>query len=94
MENALEERFINISFPVRRDILASLKEDKDEFVRDILFSSALLFYRKRKLSLGKAAELAGYGKLDFIEKLQREGEPIFDYTDEEVDDIFADAKQL
>lgn len=94
MENALEERFINISFPIRRDILASLKEDKDEFIRDILFSSALLFYRKRKLSLGKAAELAGYAKLDFIDKLQREGEPVFDYTDEEIDDIFADAKQL
>ncbi|WGZ95551.1 MAG: UPF0175 family protein [Candidatus Thiothrix putei] len=94
MENALEERFINISFPIRRDILASLKEDKDEFIRDILFSSALLFYRKRKLSLGKAAELAGYAKLDFIEKLQREGEPVFDYTDKEIDDIFADAKQL
>lgn len=94
MENAIEERFINISFPIRRDILASLKEDKDEFIRDILFSSALLFYRKRKLSLGKAAELAGYAKLDFIDKLQREGEPVFDYTDEEIDDIFADAKQL
>ncbi|MEZ5453360.1 MAG: UPF0175 family protein [Thiothrix sp.] len=90
----MQEQVINVSFPVNASILLALKESKDEFIRDMLFSTALLFYRKGKLSLGKAAELAGYDKLGFIDKLRREGEPIFDYSADEVDEIFADAANL
>lgn len=90
----MQEQVINVSFPVTVSILLALKESKDEFIRDMLFSTALLFYRKGKLSLGKAAELAGYDKLGFIDKLRREGEPIFDYSADEVDEIFADAANL
>ncbi len=59
-----------------------INKTKDEFTKDILFLSALLFYRKGKLSLGKAAELAGYNKVGFISKLQKEKEYIFDYSEE------------
>ncbi len=90
----MSEQLINISFSVNKGILSSLKETKDEFITDILFLSALLFYRKRKLSLGKAAELAGYSKIDFIKKLQEEKEYIFDYSDKEIDDIFNDVKNI
>ncbi len=90
----MQEQVINVSFPVNASILLALKESKDEFIRDMLFSTALLFYRKGKLSLGRAAELAGYDKLGFIEKLKREGEPVFDYSADEVDEIFADAANL
>ncbi len=84
----MTEQIVNISFPVNEGILTSLKETKDEFTKDVLFLSALLFYRKRKLSLGKAAELAGYNKLDFIDKLKDEKEYIFDYSEDEINDIF------
>lgn len=90
----MTEQTINISFLVKEEILITLKESKDEFTKDVLFSSALLFYRKRKLSLGKAAELAGYSKLDFISKLQEEKEFIFDYSEEEIDDIFSDVANI
>ncbi len=90
----MAEQTINISFPVNEGILSTLKESKEEFTKDVLFSSALLFYRKRKLSLGKAAELAGYSKLDFISKLQEEKEFIFDYSEEEIDDIFSDVVNI
>jgi len=86
------ERSINISFPVKENILLSLKGSKKEFTNEILFYSALYFYRKRRLSLGKAAELAGYNKTEFIKKLQSEDEYIFDYNEEELDEIFNDAK--
>ncbi|MBF0452691.1 MAG: UPF0175 family protein [Candidatus Magnetomorum sp.] len=86
------ERSINISFPVKENILLLVKGTKKEFTNEILFLSALYFYRKRRLSLGKAAELAGYKKNEFIEKLQSEDEYIFDYNEEELDEIFNDAK--
>ena len=90
----MAEKVINISFSVKENILLSLKETKDEFAKEVLFLSSLVLYRKQKLSLGKAAELAGYNKIKFIEKLQEEKEYIFDYTDEEMNEIFEDAKKL
>jgi predicted HTH domain antitoxin len=90
----MSERLVNISFPVRENILLSLRESKDEFTREIMFSSALMLYRKRKLSLGKAAELSGYTKIEFIEKLNKEKEYIFDYNDEEIDEIFKDVEKI
>ena len=87
-------RIVNISFPVREDILLSVRETKDEFTKEVLFLSALFFYRKRKLSLGNAAELAGYSRLAFIEKLQMENEDIFDYNAEDMDEIFEDSKNI
>ena len=90
----MQEQTIDISFPVNEGILTSLKETKDEFTKDVLFLSSLLFYRKRKLSLGKAAELAGYTKVDFISKLQEEKEYIFDYSENEMDEIFEDVTKI
>jgi len=86
--------FINISFPIQENILLSVKETKEEFTKEILFLSALFFYRKRRLSLGKAAELAGYSRVEFIEKLQKEDEYIFDYNQEELDEIFEDSHKI
>ena len=88
------EKSLNISFSVKADILLSLKENTEEFTQNLRFLSALMLYRKNRLSLGKAAELAGYTKLDFIDKLKGENEAIFDFNEQEIAEIFADAKKL
>ena len=85
---------MNVSFSVNDDILLSLKETAEEFTQDLRFLSALMWYRKNRLSLGKAAELAGYSKLEFIERMRVEREPIFDYGEAEMAEIFADADKL
>lgn len=90
----MSEQVINITFPVKEGVLTSLEETKDEFTQDVLFLSSLLFYRKRKLSLGRASELAGYSKVEFIKKLQNEDEYIFDYSDEEMKEIFDDVSNI
>lgn len=86
------EKSINISFSINENLLLSLRESQEEFTQDLRFLSALMLYRKTRLSLGKAAELAGYSKLDFIEKLKLEKEPVFDYNADEMNEIFVDAK--
>ncbi|MBK1720565.1 UPF0175 family protein [Thiocystis violacea] len=85
---------MNISFAVNDDILLSLKENAQEFTRDMRFLSALMWYRKQKLSLGKAAELAGCTKLEFIERMKLENEAVFTYGDEQMREIFADVAKL
>ena len=72
----------------------SLKENAEEFTQNLRFLSALTLYRKNRLSLGKAAELAGYNKLDFIDKLRLEKEAIFDFNETEIYEIFADVDKL
>jgi predicted HTH domain antitoxin len=47
-----------------------------------------------QLSLGKAAELAGYDRLDFIQKLQFENEAIFDYETDLVNEMVNNADLL
>jgi predicted HTH domain antitoxin len=88
------ERNMNISFSVREGILLSLKEETEEFTQNLRFLSALMLYRKKRLSLGKAAELAGFTKMDFISKLQLEKEPIFDFDEQDMAAIFADVAKL
>lgn len=88
------EKTMNISFAVNESLLFSLKENAEEFTQNLRFLSALMLYRKRRLSLGKASELAGFSKLDFIHKLQLEKEPVFDFNEEEMADIFADVAKL
>jgi predicted HTH domain antitoxin len=87
------ETTIEIKFKLNRSILLSLKEKEDDFIEELLFNNAVAFYRKNKLSLGKAAELAGYSRMDFIWKLKETGEPVFDYEDNLITEMCENAKQ-
>ena len=61
---------VNISFPIHENILSILNETKDEFVKNILFYTALYLYRKNRLTVSKASELS----VEFIERLIKESE--------------------
>ena len=62
---------MNITLSIQDDIPLALKESAEKFTQDLRFLTAVMWYRRSKLSLGKAAALAGYSKLDFIERMQR-----------------------
>lgn len=83
-----------ITIPIDTTILSSLNLSQEEFKRQMLFTNALALYRQQKLSLGKAAELAGYSRMGFIEELQRRSEPIFDFGSEEIPGILAEAEAI
>ena len=88
------DRNIAITINLDSDFLISLKKTKDEFEKDVKFLIALSLYNKRRISLGKAAKLAGFDKITFINKLQMEGETIFDYSNEEINQIIEDTEKL
>ena len=50
----------------------------------MLFQYALFLYQAQKLSLGKAAELAGYTRLEFVWILLTSDGPIFNYDENPV----------
>ncbi len=83
-----------LTFSVDDSIFLSMKRDKDDFLKDMLFYAALSLYRKNRLSLGKAAELTGMDRLDFIDKLKQEGEVIFHYDEKYLEEINSGASQF
>ncbi len=58
---------LTIKYP--ENILLFLKEDKEEFEQEAKFILALKLYELGKLSSGKAAELAGISRIEFLMKI-------------------------
>lgn len=75
-------------------VLINLHKSLDEVGDDLKKQAAIRYYKKRKLSLGKAAELAGMSRLEFIDYLKFNSEPIFQYSEQELNEIIADAEKL
>jgi len=55
---------------------------------------ALKYFRDRVLSLGKAAQLAGLSKWDFIEFLSENDIPMLDYDQEDLEREFRTSQEL
>ena len=73
---------IEISIP--EDILFALKLNKEVLKKEMLTICAVQFFKTRKISLGKAAELAGMDKNDFVDILNQYEIDIYQYTDEDL----------
>jgi len=80
-----------IEFP--EDILISLKESKEEFIKNIKLYAAIEFYKRKKLSLGKAAELVGMPRLEFADFLSKNRIPVLDLSAQELKSEIASAKE-
>jgi len=70
-----------VSFEVPEDLLASLKTGTTELGRNIRLLAAITYFQEKKLSLGKAAQLAGMNRLVFMDVLAEKGIVIFDYDE-------------
>jgi predicted HTH domain antitoxin len=57
----------------------------EELETQILLMAALKMFELGKLSSGKAAELAGMSRVEFLEMCGRYHVPIFNYPDDEVE---------
>jgi predicted HTH domain antitoxin len=65
-----------------------------EFSRELLFLAAAKLYELGKLSSGKAAQLAGMERVEFLYALARVGVPAINLRDEELAYEIAAAKEL
>jgi len=70
-----------VSFEVPQDLLASLKVGSVDLGMNIRLRAAIAYFQEKKLSLGKAAELAGMNRLAFMDVLAEKGIVIFDYDE-------------
>ena len=59
----------HIQVSALNDLLLSLKESKDQFEQDARFLLSIKLYELEKISSGKAAKLAGLGRVQFLLKM-------------------------
>ena len=76
------------------DILASLKVGINDLIQYMRLTASIAYFQDKKLSLGKAAELAGMNRLSFMDILSRQGIVIFDYDESELRTELAGIAQL
>jgi predicted HTH domain antitoxin len=74
--------------------LASFGLTKDKIVSESRKLLASMYFQKKILSLGKATELSGLSKWNFIEYLSKNNVPIINYDDDEIDREFETAEEI
>jgi predicted HTH domain antitoxin len=76
---------MTLHIPVQSDIFLSLNQTPDEFGGELKLWAAISMYYFGKISLARAASLAGYHRYDFENLLARMNIPIslLDETDAE-----------
>lgn len=88
------ERVSLPNIEIDHSILLSLKSSAEELAYKMKLYTAMTLYQKKQLSLGKAGEFVGMSRLEFIDVLKKEGIPIFDYSDREMNELFDDTDSL
>lgn len=81
-----------ITFP--EELPYSLKESKDGFVKLLQLYAAMKLFEEGKLSLGKAASLAGYSRIAFIEVLSQHRISVLHYTEDALEAEIQAAQDL
>ncbi len=71
-----------------------LKMSDTEFAEELRFLAAAKLYELGRLSSGKAAQLAGMGRIEFLYALARVGVPAINLCDEEIDAEIDAAKEM
>ena len=83
-----------LSFEVSQDLLASLKIGIRDLYQSMRLVTAIAYFQEKKLSLGKAAELAGLNRLVFMDMLAQRGLVIFDYDESVAESELRGVSQL
>ncbi|HBC75503.1 MAG TPA: hypothetical protein DC017_11765 [Candidatus Wallbacteria bacterium] len=70
----MAQKILKISIP--SDLFLALNKSEDELKNDLILYTAIQFYLNHKLTLGKAAKLAGISKIKFEDILSKNKIPI------------------
>jgi predicted HTH domain antitoxin len=71
-----------------------LKLSEKQFAAEVRFLAAAKLFEMGKLSSGKAAEMAGIGRVEFLHKLGLYGFPAINLDDEQIDAELRAAAEL
>lgn len=82
-------RTVSIEFPDA--IFAAVRKDPNEFAQELRIGAAVKWYELGEFSQGRAAEIAGLTRSEFINALSRFKVTPFQYSSEELAEELIDA---
>lgn len=74
-----------LEIPYPADLPAALDKTPEEFERELRFLVAAKLYEMGRISSGRAAELAGVDRVEFLSNLGRYRISVFNYSLEELE---------
>nr|VFJ62840.1 MAG: Uncharacterised protein family (UPF0175) [Candidatus Kentron sp. DK] len=82
---------MQLTIDVPETIFPALQKDKKKFIRELRIAAAVKWYEMARVSQGRAAEIAGLTRGEFITALGQYNVSPFQYTGDEVLEELADA---
>ena len=79
-----------VHIPHFEDLMLASGRSVEEMEREIRVLLAIKLFELKRVSLGRAAEVAGMGKIAFLDELGRIGVPVIDFGDDQVEHEFRD----
>lgn len=81
----------SLNFNLPNTAFSALRKTPDEFVQEMRIAAAVKWYELEQVSQGKAAEIAGLTRADFIQALSRYQVSPFQYTEADLIKELSDA---
>ncbi len=78
------EQMVQMTIEMPEGAFASLRKDPADFVRELRLAAAVKWYELGEVSQGRAAEIAGVSRQEFVAALGRYRVSPFQYTPEDV----------
>ena len=75
-----------ISIELPTTVFSALRQAPDEFVQEMRIAAAVKWYELGKISQGKASEIAGLTRTEFINALSRYQVDFMQYSDSELEE--------
>ena len=82
-----------LEIPYPEDLPATMGESPEEFERQVKFRVPAKLYELGRILSGCAAELAGMGRVEFLEGLGRHRISVFNYPLSELEQEIREARQ-
>jgi predicted HTH domain antitoxin len=80
---------VEVTIELPETVFSALRQTPEAFVREMRLASAIKWYEMGQLSQGKAAEIAGVSRQEFLQSLARYDVSPFQVTPAELADELA-----